>query len=153
MPHIIPESLWDALPVPYPRPCPTFQVGQTAIKAPSNQKVPLSLSCQPEVGRGCAAMLIPLFKVTLEWQSRELGWVSESFPLNHPHSTSELVLMVYKTRAQSPAVSINASANIATNKSINHCYWGATTIPGLAAIRHRGKTLLCFQPHARSYKV
>lgn len=73
VPHISPESLRDALPVPYPRPCPTFQVGQTAIKAPSNQKVPLSLSCQPEVGRGCTAMLIHLFKVTLEWLSRELG--------------------------------------------------------------------------------
>lgn len=107
VPHISPKSLWDALPVPYPRPCPTLQVGQTAIKAPSNQKVPLSLSCQPEVGRGWAAILICLFKVTLEWLSRELGWVSEVFPLNHPHSTSELVLVVYETQAQSPAVSIS----------------------------------------------
>lgn len=78
--HISPKSLWDALPVPYPRPCPTFQVGQTAIKDPRNQKVPLSLCCQLEVGRGCTAMLICLFKVTLEWLSRELGWVSEVFP-------------------------------------------------------------------------
>lgn len=150
VPHISPKSLWDALPVPYPRPCPTFQVGQTAIKAPSNQKVPLSLSCQPEVGRGCSAMLIRLFKVTLEWLSRELGWVSEIFPLNHPHSTSELVLVVYETWAQSPAVSINASANIPTDKSINHSYWGTATTPGLSEIRHRSKTPLCFQPQEQS---
>lgn len=80
VPHISPESLRDALPVPYPRPCPTFQVGQTAIKAPSNQKVPLSLSCQPEVGRGCTAMLIRLFKVTLEWLSRDWAECLGSFP-------------------------------------------------------------------------
>lgn len=150
VPHISPKSLWDALPVPYPRPCSTFQVGQTAIKAPSNQKVPLSLSCQPEVGRGCTAMLIRLFKVTLEWLSKELGWVSEVFPLNHLHSTSELVLVLDEARAQRPAGSINASANIPTNKSIRHFYWGTATTPGLSAIRHRGKTPLCFQPQEQS---
>lgn len=94
-----------------------------------------------------------LFKVTLEWLSRELGWVSEVFPLNHPHSTSKVVLVVYETRAQSPAVSINASDNIPTNKSINHFYWATATTPGLSAVRCRGKTLLCFQPQAQSYKV
>lgn len=89
-------------------------------------------------------MLICLFKVTLEWLSRELGWVSEVFPLSYPHSTSELVLVLYETRAQSLAVSINASANIPTDKSINHFYWGAATTPGLSAIRHRAKNTVVF---------
>lgn len=52
--------------VPSSRPCPTFEVGQTAIKTPSKQKMPLTLQCEPKVGSGCAEILINLLKVTLE---------------------------------------------------------------------------------------
>lgn len=49
--------------VPCPRPCPTFEVEQTAIKTAN--KVPSTLQCEPKVGTGRAEILIHFLKVTL----------------------------------------------------------------------------------------
>lgn len=52
--------------VPYSSPCPTSEVGQTAIKTPSKHKTLLTLQCELKVGSGCAEILMNLLKVTLE---------------------------------------------------------------------------------------